>query len=317
LKPAPLRDRRATIGEHKAPVVAKFAFRMAAVIASALLAPAGCQLPPATQPVSTTRPGGTKAATTRPSQTQPSLTYADVAARYNKNITRLDKLWTAGTVELKWTDRGQRRWEQGDVHVILLPPSRMAFEINKAGITLLWAGADQERYWLFDLQDPRTAYVGRHADYGRSPETPLPIHPLDLVRILGVTPLPLTAGDATVEWIGKGDAQSWLVEFPGRMRMVIDPQTALPSRIDLLDAHGYSRVIARLSAPDRVEIENAPPGAFPTMNTRFEITMTDRDGRMTLYLSRMTNRSDKFNEKIFNFDILKKMLKPETVNELK
>jgi hypothetical protein len=76
-------------------------------------------------------------------------------------------------------------------------------------------------------------------------------------------------------------------------------------------------VIAKLSAPGRVELENTPPGGFPTIATSFEITMTDREGWMKLHLSRLTNNHEKINERVFDFDFLEKTLKPQVVKVLK
>jgi hypothetical protein len=262
--------------------------------------------------------GCATAPTTRPATTQPrSLpSYDQIAERYNRNIAGLNRLWSAATVELSWKEGDKKRWEQGEGQLIVVPPDRVSLSIGKLNNTLLWAGADAERYWIFDLQGDKTAYVGKHADYAKAGgAAPLPIHPLELVRLLGITPLP--RGDAArgvaVEWMG-GD---YLVDFPARMRLVIDPATALATRIDLLDAQGFSRVIAKLSAPGRVELENTPPGGFPTIATSFEITMTDREGWMKLHLSRLTNNHEKINERVFDFDFLEKTLKPQVVKVLK
>src|SRR5262249_54442096 len=139
----------------------------------------GCPTPPTREPKSVAPPG-------------PAPAYADLAARYNANIAGLDRLWSRAVVELNWRDdRGKKRFEQGDGNLITGLPDRVALSIGKLGNTLFWAGGDAQRYWLFDLQGDKVAYVGRHAYIG-SPctlESPLAVQPRDLVRLLGIWPV--------------------------------------------------------------------------------------------------------------------------------
>ena len=107
----------------------------------------------------------------------------------------------------------------------------------------------------------------------------------------------------------------YLIEPPGTgTRLLLDPVTALPVRIDLLDTRGRSVVTALLSSPQSVEMSSATPSK-PTMQSRVRITMANRPGSMTLFLSNLSDgRSDpKINPRVFDFERLVKVHKPDDV----
>ena len=73
--------------------------------------------------------------------------------KHNANLAGLDRLWARSVVEIQWrTADKKERFEQGDGNVVIVLPSKLALSVGKLGNTLLWAGGDAERYWLFDLK---------------------------------------------------------------------------------------------------------------------------------------------------------------------
>lgn len=216
--------------------------------------------------------------------------YRRVVGHYNQNLSRVDRLWARAVVELKWQDNEGSHFEQGEGNLILVLPDRVALSVGKLGHTLLWAGCDAQQYWLFDLRDQKTVYVGSHDDVatGEAGALPIPIRPLDLMHLLGITRIDTSRLPASpmIEWIDG----HMLIEPPGaQWRVLIDPQTHRPVRIDLLDQDGHSRATGRLSRWKRMTIDGTHPGAYPWVATRLEVSLVERPGTMTLFLSAPTD----------------------------
>ena len=249
----------------------------------------------------------------------PPPEYADLVKRYNANIDGASRLWSRGVIEMTWRDGEKKRFEQGDGNLVAIAPDKIALSIGKLGNTLLWAGCDGERYWLFDMNGDKKAMVGRHENVGKPCARPLPapVHPRDMVRLLGVTPIdPAKAPPApAVEW----HEGKLLIEPPGTgTRLLLDATTALPVRIDLTDDRGRSRVICVLSKHEPMQVEGKDEASGPKVARRFEVTVPGREGGATLFLSDLSDGSDgdRIKDRLFDFDALTKALKPAKVEVL-
>jgi len=250
---------------------------------------------------------------TAPQQPSQMPSYQELVARYNKNLARVDRLWARTVVELTWHDEKGTHHEQGDGNLIVILPNQVALSIGKLGHTGMWAGCDAHRYWLFDLRKNHDKlFVGTHnqAQRQRSHHWPLPVKPNELTVLLGLTPIQSApAVTPTVAW----DNAAFVIEpVSRRLRLWIDPNTARPVRIDLLDETGRKRVTCLLSRWKRVTLENTPPGALPWAATRLEISLIGQEGEMTLFLSDLTDgRADhKIKDRAFDLDHLIKIFKP-------
>jgi len=252
--------------------------------------------------------------------------YDDVARRYNERAEKLDQVWARAVVRIAYeTEDGDTRREQGEGHLQLIQPARLALSIGKLGETLVWLGCDRERYWLFELHDTEQVQVGRHENLGRpcNRRAGLPAHPLDIIELLGVTPLPRTwpgVEDGTpvgeTAWSSSGDYL--IVDAPGYAgyrRLFLDPQSLLPERIEIFTHPERERSLtAALSeyAPVRIRSGEARP---PTA-TRV-IIESDRDpGSITIDLADMTDgrfRSDRLTADVFNFENLVDIFRPARV----
>ncbi len=253
--------------------------------------------------------------TTPPVQKLP--TYADLIARYNQNLAGVDRLWSRAVVEIEWHDDDGRHFEQGEGNLIALLPDRLALSVGKLGNAILWAGCDANQYWYFDLREGPTLYVGTHdAATGRAAATaqvasPMPIRPSDLVLLLGLSTLNPNAlpPEPRVELYNG----HFLIEPPDRpVRILIDPATSRPVRIDLLDPTGRSAVIATLSRPERMTVQGRHPGAYPTIPTRYEISLVDGDGRITLFLADASDgrAGARIKDGVFDLTRLQEIFKP-------
>lgn len=245
----------------------------------------------------------------------------EVIERYNANAMRIDRLWTRAVVELKWTDDRGKHYEQGDGNLILIKPDRVALSIGKLGNTIMWAGCDGERYWLFDLNEAKTLYSGLHANAhrrDRATRYPLPVHPLTLLGLMGITPIPADSPAVLAGAEDRGDGDYMVEPRGGGSRLWLDGASARVTRIDLLDAAGQTQATCRLSRWQRVAVRGLPPGALPWVATRLELTMADREGSMTLFLSDPTDgrEGDRIKDKAFDLAHLTKVFKPEKTVDL-
>lgn len=243
--------------------------------------------------------------------------YRELAERYNANLAKMDQLWTSSVVAIRWVDEdGKKQFEQGEGHFIFVPPKRVALTVGKLGDVLLWAGADEQRYWLFDLGEAGKAYVGKHENVGKacSEPLPLPVLPGNVPYLLGLLPLDLEQASVAppVEVLNG----QYLIEPPGlRLRMLLDPKTALPSRVDLVGDTGNSVLIAQLSNYETMEAEGLPPGQAAKIARRAMLTAVGQDASLSLTFSDATDgkRFDKINPKAFDFDVLLKAHRPSEV----
>lgn len=245
--------------------------------------------------------------------------YAEVAAGYNANAGRIDRLWARAVVISRWTDEdGGTHAEQGEGHFMFIKPSRVALSAGKLGKTLFWAGANDELFYIFNLtSDPKKVYYGRYADLGalRMSQIVLPVAPADLLMLVGVNPLPVAEpAGGHVEHFAGGKL---LVETPDRRwRLLIDPKTHLPERIDMLDAAGQSVLTCRLADFDRIDVAAA---LGPFMATSIHIQAVGEDGELDLRLNAMTDARDtnRLRDMAFDFDALVRALQPDEQVELK
>ena len=251
---------------------------------------------------------------------EPIPSYADLAQRYNRNIEKLDRLWSRAVVAMRWRDEdGKRHHEQGEGHFIFTRPSNVALTVGKLGDVMMWAGSSDERYWMFDLRDAGKAYVGAHEHVGKpcSEPLPLPVYPRAVVHLLGLLPLDESlAGAAPEVEMLRG---YYLVDPPGlKLRMLLHPKTALPVRVDLTDREGRTVVIAMLSEHEYVEQAGKALNAGPKIATRAKLYAVGEDAELSLHLGDLTDgrRFDKINEKVFEFDALAQIHEPAEVVEL-
>lgn len=252
--------------------------------------------------------------------TAPLPSYRELVDRYNANLAGLDRLWSATDVQIRFrNEAGKAKFEEGEGKLLYVRPNELALTVEKLGKTYLWAGGDAERFWMFD-NDSRTAYVGHHRNIGKPcmQELPLPVHPASVPYLLGLVPLdPAVPPDegGTVERL----QGYYLIEPPGlKLRLLLDPTTARPVRVDLTDANGKSVVISRLEAFAPVQIEGAPPESSPHIATRADVYVTGEEARMTLFLKRLSDGRDgnRIRPQAFDFDTLIKAHKPKEVIQL-
>jgi len=242
--------------------------------------------------------------------------YAEVAVRYNRNLAHLDRLWARADVTFEYLDEKKKKQSDraDDSKLMVVPPDRVALSLGHAFGDVLWAGTDGERYWAFDLHsDERPVYVGRLENLGRPTTQPLPspIYPHEVPAILGLLPLPADSG-ATVEWY----EGRWLVEDPAtQQRLLLDPATALPRRVDVVNDDGFSIIAVRLDDFVQVEVEGISAADYPWAVSEVRAWMLYRDANIKMKLSGHRTENPAF-KVAFDFERLMKAHKPKEVIDL-
>lgn len=244
--------------------------------------------------------------------------YRELVERYNATTASLTRIWAEARVDLEWIDeKGDRKSEHGDGRFMFVSPDHVALEVQEFGKGF-WAGGDGERYWLFDLQDQRTAYVGRFDRLHQLDDDafPLPVKPSDLLYVLGLIPIdPDNApGSPAVERV----AGHYLIEPPGLgIRMLLHPDTARPVRVDILNKAGESAVKCVLSEPANVKTKaDASGGLTPVLSTRVDVYVLGEEAHMTLRIKSATTDGTRIRDAHFNFDTLLQVYKPDEVVDL-
>jgi len=229
-------------------------------------------------------------------------TYPELAERYNANLAGLDRLWARADVLLKYKDeRGRWRSDRGDdSKLLMIAPDQVALSVGGIGPPVLWIGGDAMRYWVFHLREDKPVYFGRrdHIDHPATQSLPSPVYPHQLPWMLGLVPLDEQAHPTpAVEW-HKG---YYLIEPPGaNVRMLIDPRTARPIRIDMLDAVGRSRLAVRLHDPIPLERPRDATGPAPHVPSHIEAWVLGEDTHVTLRLRTVRDgRGDRAIERAF------------------
>lgn len=246
----------------------------------------------------------------------PQHDYRDLVTRHNHAIHNVKRLWAFAIVSLRWQEDGRQRHEQGEGQLAVALPGHLSLTIGKVH-DLYRIGCDQERYWIIDLSGETTvAHVGRTALASSTSmrELNTAIQPQDLIRLLGLLPIdPLREPDPPA---GVLHGRHWLIEPPGtHMRMLLDPQSARPQRIDLLDANGYSRVTATMKRYRHIETTGTSPGSWPTIATLIEIKDLETDSVAKISLTEMVGDADAIDARWFDLETLIDALDAE-VNDL-
>jgi len=258
--------------------------------------------------------------------TSADITYAELVQRYNQTVESFGTLWTRTDVDIEWVDideDGDRKYrsESGDGKFIMRGPQETALTVEKLGKIYLWAGSNAEHYWLFDRVDGdnKTAYIGafeKIAQPGRRPY-PLPVRPEMVPYLIGVVPLP--------EAEALGDDPPPVDLYEGKflvdlrslgMRMLIDPETFRPHRVDLTNRAGFSMLTSKLSGSFPVEVDSVPKAQRPTICKKAEVYVSGYESRLTVSMDYATTSSRKVRDPMFDFEMLKKALKPDRVELL-
>lgn len=233
--------------------------------------------------------------------------YGEAVAKFNARIAPLGRLRAAAVVRIEYTDgEGKRRLEQGEGRLQVIRPDRVALDVGKLGETLLWLGCDSQRYWWIDLTGAdRVVSVGRHDTYGtsRAPAMGVVVHPLDLLHMLAIVPLPVEAGGT--QWSADGRLLGLACPLAGgkSLRTWVNPDDYEPRMVELFGDNGRVEVVAELPASDFVLLSNSGRMG-PKVAKRARVSHLTSGSLLTLDLDDLSDGAGRIKDEAFNLDVL-------------
>ncbi len=228
-----------------------------------------------------------------------------IVESYNTRVRDLSRLRAPVTMIINSPKEGGGRSKdqvEGNLQVML--PSSVALRIDKVGQALAYLGSNKQQYWWFDLGDEKRAYVGAHslASMDKARRFGLPVHPLDLVELAGVTPLP----NASLLTFSRGPSGEDVVTVPGRWatrRLHLDAATHEPVRIEIIARDGRVAIASVLSRYQPVEVDGNVFTKARIAST-VEISIMDADVQASIAIVEPRNPGDKLRLKAFDLEAM-------------
>jgi len=233
----------------------------------------------------------------------PPPTLQAVESAYNARVAGLDRMWARAIVRFQSIDQdGNEIDEQGEGHLQLVQPRNLYFTVGKLGEPAFELGSNDERYWWIDIRN-KSARIGAHAKAtptlaGRAG---LPVHPLDLIELLGITPVKLRTAP---RW--SVDGRTVEVTVPGRWgdRLLrLDPERLEPVEIELRDKAGGPLAVARLTEYEGA-IVAGKVSLVVRVAARVFVDVPATSTQVTLWLRDPENRGAKIKARAFSFESL-------------
>lgn len=250
----------------------------------------------------------------RPAEIPAAVAIVDA---HNARVGPLDRLWSRASVRVEGRDaEGSKFSEQGEGHLQVERPDRVAVTVGKLGEVYFALGANEDRYWLIDVSDSdrRVMLVGAQslATPEKAAALGLPVHPRDIPLLLGLMPLDAAAVSGP-EW---DDGDRAVLRLPtrwGSAALRYDPRSLELVGSTAFDADGAVLAEATLRLHGAVTDENGmqPVGRLPQ---RIEIRVPDFDGFVRMQLGEPRVRP--INQTVFNPDRLRRAYRVGEVIDL-
>lgn len=228
-----------------------------------------------------------------------------IVSAYNARVARLESIWANTELRLEFKDEeGRDVDEQAEGHLQMVRPRRFAMSVTKLGEPYFYLGSNESEYWWLDLTKDKHAIVGRHD--APPPEAwgdvTLGLSPLEVVELLGITPLP--AEGLATRWSADGRSIEASLSGTGTIRtLLLDPQHLWPVAIELRSSDGTLAARSDLERYASVPVRD-DAGARPMMATRITIHHVRDGARVVIALYNQQNRP--LPDLPFNLDELKR-----------
>jgi len=225
-----------------------------------------------------------------------------LVAEHNANARRVPRLWARARMRLSFSDEKGRKFSWGSAaalapsngYVMLWKeppasagsPEKLNFALigREVGMEMFRVGADAQMglyYLWYSYGNEGQAWYGRQQFAGAPDVVRMPIDPLQLVEVLGVTALPEPRASAmpAVVMTLETDPYAYVVRYlrpqpvTGHLKIWRevyfrwdDKRPRRPFRVKLFDADGLCRVIADVGqyAPVASDRQGEPPAIMPT-----------------------------------------------------
>jgi hypothetical protein len=249
--------------------------------------------------------------------------YEESARKYNRSVDYLDRVLARVNILLTYFDEdGKEHHEDPEGRLQIVRPNKLALSLGKAGQILFWFGCDPEQYWWLDLSEKgkRIAAVGRHEKFDDSTaqRIGLPIKPLDLIRLLGVVKMDVTARGAT-QWSDDGKLLGITAPVADRgfQRTWVDPRDMHPVTIEIFDKQRNLVLVAEHTGEEFVELTRDLPGVGVTqvrMPGRVEITHLETKTKARITLTGV--KDGPISEKAFDLSVIQDKFPVDKVIDL-
>lgn len=240
-----------------------------------------------------------------------------IVEAHNTRVEGITSLWARTSVRVEGRDaEGSRFSEQGEGHLQVERPERVAVTVGKLGEVYFALGSNETHYWLVDVSDAerRVMLIGDQelATPEKAAQLGLPVHPRDLPMLMGLLPL-----DATVvrgpEADAGGNAEVRVSTRWGEAALRYDPVSLELVGAAAFDGTGGLVAEAVLSRTGDVQVGTGllVAGRLPT---RVEVRVPGFDGFVRMELGEPRVRS--INATVFSPDRLEKAYRVRTVVDL-
>jgi hypothetical protein len=249
--------------------------------------------------------------------------FAEIARKYNQRVAGLDRVWARSTVRFQGADdKGQKIDEQGEGYLQVIRPRKLYMTVGKVGDVGYELGSDDYRYWWIDARE-KFALVGRHerATQTMLERAGLPVAPLDVMAVLGITELRQEgAGAPVIAWSKGGDRLVvTMIRSDGTKEMRLDPERFEPLEIAIKNKQGATTVRAELSEYEEVlsTEKAAGGGGDPSrMATRIHVVAPKQQTEITMWLHDAENKGNRIKERSFDFDAQVREFRVQRVKDL-
>ena len=211
----------------------------------------------------------------------------ELATLHNERVSQLESLWARVSVRAKGTyDDGESYEEQGEGHLQIVQPDKVSLQIGKLGEMYFIFGANDERYWSFNLADGDNKVMLSGSMDGVTPAKAsalgLPVHPTELIQLSGLSAIDMSRAGGT-RWREDGKAVG--IRVPARWGSAVlwfDEADGLVVRTQAFNSDGELVATADLSRYKPMVL-NGLNG--PMVPGKIEISTPNDDGFVRIELS--------------------------------
>lgn len=251
-----------------------------------------------------------------PAVDQPLPDVAEVVADFNRRVEPLDRLWARIVVQAITETEGGTRRDQGEGHLQIVRPDRVALSLGKLGDTNLYLGSNERRYWWFEMIDEPIAVFGAHENAGEAQLSylGLPVSPLELVELLAITPIAEDSGPV-LAWTSDGLLELAHASRFGVRVIGFEPVAGgyRPATVRLQDPAGRVLGSAELESDQAVRVEGIAPG-IARVPVRYLVAVPQRGATIRIRLDAPENR--RISDLVFDDERLLRRFRISDVTDL-
>lgn len=239
----------------------------------------------------------------------PLPAFAAVRDGYNARVGRLEKLQCPVTILATTHDKdGKPDTSQAEGFLVVERPWKLALRVDKAGQTLAYLGANEEKVWSFDLtQDTKVAYVAtREEARGGRLGGMWALDPSVLLDVLGVMPLPEEEKELAraMAWSPNGRAVRVIRRVSGHF-VVMDLSPTSFALVASMVVRSDGSVIAKAAYSSDGEVEvRGDRISRPRMAEAIVVELPEWDQKIRLRLVDAQNPDERLRSRAFELDAL-------------